>query len=164
MKENSGYHQHPGGAKRFLYTGAKKETEEDDQWSFAPKHQPEVKPSLPVDLNNVWSIQKNVSLGGLKPLGSERVSQSTTKGYYSRHGGMKETGKLQKPPEKSEASTTWAPAQGTSFSNSYNSNNAGPSDGSSIGYSSLGHSHRADFSPRLYELDHKRRPLDENDF
>jgi hypothetical protein len=26
-----------GGAKKFLYTGAKKEKEPEDEWSFAPK-------------------------------------------------------------------------------------------------------------------------------
>ena len=28
-----------GGTKKFLYTGAKRETAEEDQWTFAPKVQ-----------------------------------------------------------------------------------------------------------------------------
>ena len=42
-----------------------------------------------MDLNDVWSIQRNVSLGGLAPRAADRLAHNASKGFYSRHGGMK---------------------------------------------------------------------------
>lgn len=42
-----------------------------------------------MDLDDVWSIQRNVSLGGLAPRAADRLTHNASKGFYSRHGGMK---------------------------------------------------------------------------
>lgn len=175
MKENSEFYQRQaetrfafsqiakGGAKRFLYTGPKRELEDGDQWSFTPRHQQST-PSIPVDLTNVWSIQKNVSLGGHKPMASERSSQLTTKSFYSRHGGLKDNEKLKKPAEKSETGAAWTSAQGSNFSYSFNGGRDGTGSTNRTGDSSVNQGYRADLSPRSHRFEQSRPPLDENDF
>lgn len=82
-----------GGAKKFLYAGPKKGDEDDNDdlpWNFNSK-----KPSntgggasSKFDLNDVWSIQRNVNIGGVpKQPKAEALHYNTNKNYYSRHGG-----------------------------------------------------------------------------
>lgn len=97
----------PGGAKKFLYSGAKRQAEEEEEWTFAPKGE-ETKnktTGVPVDLSDVWSIQKNVSLGGMGSKGPDRLTHNASKGFYSRHGGLKDSSNTTKPPEKSDGGT-----------------------------------------------------------
>lgn len=77
-----------GSTKKFLYTGPKKD-EQEEQWMFSPrKHQSSPRePQFGVD--DVWSIQKNVSLGKtIKPV-SDGLNLKANKTYYSRYGGVK---------------------------------------------------------------------------
>lgn len=40
------------------------------------------------ELDGVWSIQRNVNIGGgVKQPKAESLHYNTNKGYYSRHGG-----------------------------------------------------------------------------
>ncbi|KAH3738328.1 AAC-rich mRNA clone AAC11 protein-like isoform X2 [Dreissena polymorpha] len=81
-----------GGAKKFLYSGPKKSQEEDEKnpWTFNTKAQKPnnaVNGSSKVDLENVWSIQRNVNVGVAKSPKSDTLTFNTNKSYYSRHGG-----------------------------------------------------------------------------
>ncbi|XP_076444622.1 uncharacterized protein LOC143282757 isoform X2 [Babylonia areolata] len=152
----------PGGAKKFLYTGTKRQAEEEQQWSFAPKSQDSNNKSrggMPVDLNDVWSIQKNVSLGGTGLRGPDRLTHNASKGFYSRHGGMKDGSN--KPSDKSDGGNTWNPARVSSFSYSY-TGNTGADDSSSIASSHVSRGYHSNPSPRRF--DRQGGPVDENDF
>ncbi|KAL8586952.1 hypothetical protein ACOMHN_062363 [Nucella lapillus] len=163
MKENRGFHHHTGGAKKFLYTGTKRQAEEEEQWSFAPKGQENDNKttSVPVDLNDVWSIQKNVSLGGNGSRNLDRLSHNASKGFYSRHGGVKDGSNSSKPTDKSEGGTGWTPARVSSFSYSY-TGNVGADDASSIASSHVSRGYHSNLSPRRF--DRQGGPVDENDF
>ncbi|XP_052810825.1 uncharacterized protein DDB_G0283357-like isoform X2 [Mya arenaria] len=88
-----------GGAKKFLYSGPKKNTDVEDDlpWSFNSKPQKNnnsgVNGSSKLDLDNVWSIQRNVNVGGVKkqPRADQSLTYNADKAYYSRHGGGKDT-------------------------------------------------------------------------
>ncbi|KAK3098549.1 hypothetical protein FSP39_020545 [Pinctada imbricata] len=78
--------------KKFLYTGPKKE-ENDDQWIFTPRKD-NVTRSDNSELEDVWSIKKNVSVNGTKqrPVGNEGLSLKANTTYYSRYGGVNKAG------------------------------------------------------------------------
>lgn len=77
-----------GNTKKFLYTGAKKE-EQDEPWMFSPRKQ-QTSPREPqFGIDDVWSIQKNVSLGkNIKPA-ADGLNLKANKTYYSRYGSVK---------------------------------------------------------------------------
>ncbi|KAK7107404.1 uncharacterized protein C11orf97 homolog isoform X2 [Littorina saxatilis] len=152
----------PGGAKKFLYKGPKQQgEEEEEQWTFTPKAHVR-SAGVPVDLNDVWSIQKNVSLGGLAPRAAERLTHNAGQGFYSRHGGIKDAGKNAKPPEKTDVTSAWVPSQGRSFSYSYTANPTANDDSSSIASSRVSRGYHSNPSQRRF--DNHGRPIDENDF
>ncbi|KAL8611401.1 hypothetical protein ACOMHN_014456 [Nucella lapillus] len=78
-----------GGIRKYLYAGNKKEAEEE-QPTFSPKAA-DSKPYLPVDLDSVWSIQRNVRplFTSAAPQSQDGLNHNINKGYYSRHGAMK---------------------------------------------------------------------------
>ncbi|XP_045195264.2 probable cyclin-dependent serine/threonine-protein kinase DDB_G0292550 isoform X1 [Mercenaria mercenaria] len=82
-----------GGAKKFLYTGPKKGNDDDDDdlpWNFNAKKQSSTgnQTGSKFELDNVWSIQRNVNInGGVKQPKAESLHYNTNKSYYSRHGG-----------------------------------------------------------------------------
>ncbi|XP_060587018.1 uncharacterized protein LOC132742587 isoform X2 [Ruditapes philippinarum] len=93
MKSN-GFTNEKGGAKKFLYTGPKKgndDVEDDLPWNFNAKKQsnPGNQAGSKFELDNVWSIQRNVNIsGGVKPPKADNsLHFNTSKSYYSRHGG-----------------------------------------------------------------------------
>lgn len=86
-----------GNTKKFLYTGPQREDQSDD-WLFSPRQKNDTSPRADgglsdLDMENVWSIKKNVSLGGAT--GSRMVTNGNSDGlnlkanrtYYSRYGG-----------------------------------------------------------------------------
>lgn len=79
-----------GNTKKFLYTGAKQRDEQsEDQWIFSPRKQ-DLSPrgGAQFDLDDVWSIKKNVSIGVGKPApASDGLNLNANKSYYSRYGG-----------------------------------------------------------------------------
>ncbi|KAK3576984.1 hypothetical protein CHS0354_005991 [Potamilus streckersoni] len=80
-----------GGAKKFLYAGPKgnRDAEVEDQLTFNQPKSPRGFGNQHVDLENVWSIKKNVTAGtGITR--SDGLTLNASKGYYSRYGGMKE--------------------------------------------------------------------------
>ncbi|XP_077977366.1 uncharacterized protein LOC144432930 isoform X2 [Glandiceps talaboti] len=79
-----------GTGKKFLYTGAKpKDSHPSQAWdTFAPKK----KPHSDFDLDDVWSIKRNVTIGN--PATSSTLNKTATTGtntnsYYSRHSNVK---------------------------------------------------------------------------
>lgn len=167
MKENGGYYKYPGGAKKFLYAGSKKDEAAEDQWTFAPKGSASKPAGKAVDLNDVWSIQKNVSLGGNAPRSSDRLTHNASKGLYSRHGGIKDTSRngVSNPSDKADGSH-WAGARGGSISYSYTSGrqNANNDDASSFASSHVSRGYHSNPSPRQRRFDNSHGPPDENDF
>ncbi|XP_076466361.1 uncharacterized protein LOC143297771 isoform X4 [Babylonia areolata] len=118
------YVMRSGGTKKYLYTGGRRETEEE-QSTFIPKTiDSKPIPGVPVDLNGVWSIQKNVSLVSHSSRAPDRLNHNVNKGFYSRHGGMK-GGKNAKPPEKTDVGSAWSLPRGSSLSFSYTAQETG---------------------------------------
>ncbi|XP_033739859.1 uncharacterized protein LOC117327124 isoform X2 [Pecten maximus] len=83
----------PGNTKKFLYKSPQRDDQDD--WIFSPrKNEQSPRADRELDMENVWSIKKNVSLGGA---GTGRVPNGNTDGlnlkanktYYSRYGGVK---------------------------------------------------------------------------
>ncbi|XP_060070516.1 uncharacterized protein LOC132550465 [Ylistrum balloti] len=91
MRNNGNPQQ--GNTKKFLYKGPQRDDQDD--WIFSPrKNEQSPRADRELDMENVWSIKKNVSLGGA---GAGRMSNGNTDGlnlkanktYYSRYGGVK---------------------------------------------------------------------------
>ncbi|OWF45026.1 hypothetical protein KP79_PYT07834 [Mizuhopecten yessoensis] len=92
MRNNGNPQQ--GNTKKFLYKSPQRDDQDD--WIFSPrKNEQTPRADKELDMENVWSIKKNVSLGGAGVTG--RVSNGNTDGlnlkanktYYSRYGGVK---------------------------------------------------------------------------
>lgn len=83
-----------GGAKKFLYSGPKKDADDQDDlpWNFNAK--PANKGtgisnsnSGSFGVDDVWSIKRNVNLkGGVKEVKPEPLTYNANKSYYSRYG------------------------------------------------------------------------------
>ncbi|XP_069101773.1 uncharacterized protein [Argopecten irradians] len=84
----------PGNTKKFLYKSPQRDDQDD--WIFSPRKN-EQSPRAgdrELDMENVWSIKKNVSLSGAAtgrvPNGhTDGLNMKANKTYYSRYGGVK---------------------------------------------------------------------------
>ncbi|XP_013416289.1 uncharacterized protein LOC106177895 isoform X1 [Lingula anatina] len=84
-----------GGTKKFLYTGPQSKNEDENEWDFTPvkKSKESTKNSFSVEANleDVWSIKKNVALGSPVPQKTDTgLTLNVGKGFYSRHAALKD--------------------------------------------------------------------------
>ncbi|XP_064412900.1 uncharacterized protein LOC106705933 isoform X2 [Latimeria chalumnae] len=75
--------------KKFLYNGPPKKVQERDEkkkqvWRDESKDE-----KTTVNLDEIWSIKKNISLGSMKPMSQTTSKLHPNTDYYSRYGGMK---------------------------------------------------------------------------
>ncbi|XP_062601321.1 uncharacterized protein LOC134263041 isoform X2 [Saccostrea cucullata] len=79
-----------GNTKKFLYSGPKKEEAGEEQWIFSPRKETTPVSGSKFDMDDVWSIKKNVSASGglLNP--TDGLNLKANSSYYSRYGGMKD--------------------------------------------------------------------------
>ncbi|XP_052088176.1 uncharacterized protein LOC127725292 isoform X3 [Mytilus californianus] len=85
---NDGNPSNTGNTKKFLYSGPKKEDQEE-QWTFSPRKQQASPRETQFGVDDVWSIQKNVSLGkNIKP-STDGLNLKANNTYYSRYGNVK---------------------------------------------------------------------------
>uniref|UniRef100_K1QRB3 Uncharacterized protein n=1 Tax=Magallana gigas TaxID=29159 RepID=K1QRB3_MAGGI len=80
-----------GNTKKFLYTGAKKDDPGEDQWIFSPRKETNPVSGSKFDMDDVWSIKKNVSASGGLMNPSDGLNLKANSTYYSRYGGIKGT-------------------------------------------------------------------------
>nr|XP_014351582.1 PREDICTED: uncharacterized protein LOC106705933 [Latimeria chalumnae] len=76
--------------KKFLYNGPPKKVQERDEkkkqvWRDESKDEK----TTAVNLDEIWSIKKNISLGSMKPMSQTTSKLHPNTDYYSRYGGMK---------------------------------------------------------------------------
>lgn len=121
MRENETFRKsQASGPKKFLYTGPRKDSGDEDQWNFAPKAFCNSNNNKPVDLAGVWSIQRNVSLkNGSGLQASSSLPYNSNRSFYSRHGGIKDSGKDTTAPSAGiggkQETLTWTGARGSSY-------------------------------------------------
>lgn len=106
-----------GNTKKFLYTGAKKDDPGEDQWIFSPRKETNPASGSKFDMDDVWSIKKNVSASGGLMNPSDGLNLKANSTYYSRYGGIKDKNDSRFGTPSSNKSTN---AQGTS--STWNSN------------------------------------------
>lgn len=107
----------PGNTKKFLYTGAKKDDPGEDQWIFSPRKETNPVSGSKFDMDDVWSIKKNVSASGGLMNPSDGLNLKANSTYYSRYGGIKDKNDSRFGTPSSNKSSN---AQGTS--STWNSN------------------------------------------
>ncbi|CAH1227622.1 Hypp171 [Branchiostoma lanceolatum] len=96
MKGKAEENRPPGPTKKFLYRGPNRPAQEDED---AHPEFPPRKRSIPTgfdfDLDEVWSIKKNIPIPPRTPrgLGSQVGTKITTTGFYSRHTNVKKDAK-----------------------------------------------------------------------
>lgn len=83
-----------GGAKRFSYTGPKQKDSGDEWDTFSPTKKVHTSDPLKFDLDDVWSIKKNVAVGNHAQKPQDGLDLNMGKNYYSRHtvSGIKDKG------------------------------------------------------------------------
>ncbi|CAH1800236.1 unnamed protein product, partial [Owenia fusiformis] len=80
-----------GQKKKFLYSGpVRTESPEEDQWDFATKNRSPATSGGGFDLDDVWSIKKNVHIGNGAQRNTDNLTLNVSKGHYSRHGVIKD--------------------------------------------------------------------------
>ncbi|XP_007666323.1 uncharacterized protein C11orf97 homolog [Ornithorhynchus anatinus] len=78
--------------KKFIYCEPHKRIKEVlEEELFIQRDECCIKTPSTVALEGVWSIKKNLSVGGLKPGSQNRNNLLPQLKYYSRHGGIKST-------------------------------------------------------------------------
>ncbi|XP_019648185.2 uncharacterized protein C11orf97 homolog [Ailuropoda melanoleuca] len=77
--------------KKFLYSEPHKRIKEVlEEELYAKRDECHVKNPPAVALEGIWSIKRNLPVGGLKPgLPSRNSLLPQAKSYYSRHGGLR---------------------------------------------------------------------------
>nr|XP_023420362.1 uncharacterized protein C11orf97 homolog isoform X3 [Cavia porcellus] len=76
--------------KKFLYCEPHKRIKEVlEEELYIKRDECHIKNSPPVALERIWSIKKNLPVGGVKPGLLNRNSLLPQAKYYSRHGGLR---------------------------------------------------------------------------
>lgn len=128
MDSNSG-----GNTKKFLYTGPKKE-EQEEQWMFSPRKQQSSPRGTHFGVDDVWSIQKNVSLGNKSKPQTDGLNLKANTTFYSRYGTMK--GKDE--GNSGFGSPNFKPGNENQYGSTANSNKSWNYEKKGFSYSSFG--------------------------
>ncbi|XP_048769672.1 uncharacterized protein LOC125675880 isoform X2 [Ostrea edulis] len=79
-----------GTTKKFLYSGPKKDASGEEQWIFTPRKENNPVSAPKFDMDDVWSIKKNVSANGGLLNSTDGLNLKANSTYYSRYGGIKD--------------------------------------------------------------------------
>ncbi|XP_078699104.1 uncharacterized protein LOC144926332 isoform X2 [Branchiostoma floridae x Branchiostoma belcheri] len=88
--------QRKGPTKKFLYRGPNRPAEEDeDSHPDFPPRKRSIPTGFDFDLDEVWSIKKNIPIPPRTPRGltGQVGTKITTTGFYSRHTNVKKDAK-----------------------------------------------------------------------
>ncbi|XP_008260741.1 uncharacterized protein C11orf97 homolog isoform X1 [Oryctolagus cuniculus] len=99
--------QEPGKQwKKFLYCEPHKRIKEVlEEELYINRDECHIKNSPAVALERIWSIKRNLPVGGLKPGPPSRNNLLPQTKYYSRHGGLRSKTAIPLPPAEAPQGT-----------------------------------------------------------